>query len=318
MGDKVINILIDRFLKDVDEVGSMPWQQPYKRYNSINYVSMKPYRGINRLLLPFGEYLTANQINTINKEKGEDYKFKKGIKWYPVSYYSTNEKPATEQEISVLASKGFDINEYGYIGQDSYWVYYNTETGYTKRKSVLRYYMVADRHDFVNSRGEIPPSRFELGDVELTLSKPKEVIDKYVATSKVKVSYNHNGSPYYSPQSDKVYLNPHHVSEEEYFSTAFHEFAHSTGAESRLCRKSIVTNSKELYATEECIAEIAAYLCCSECGISSFVTSGTKQYSNSAAYVHYWKERVRDFGGKLLSICSQADQAFNYIFREEI
>ena len=64
------DILIETFLKDVDEKGSMPWQRPYERYDSFNYFSQKMYRGFNRILLPFGEYITKNQINTYNKEHG--------------------------------------------------------------------------------------------------------------------------------------------------------------------------------------------------------------------------------------------------------
>ncbi len=37
----------------------MPWQKPYTQYNAFNYFTLKAYRGINRLILPFGEYLTA-------------------------------------------------------------------------------------------------------------------------------------------------------------------------------------------------------------------------------------------------------------------
>ena len=58
----VAQIVIDNFLKDVDERGSMPWQRPYERYESFNYFSKKAYRGINRLILPGGEYLSLIHI----------------------------------------------------------------------------------------------------------------------------------------------------------------------------------------------------------------------------------------------------------------
>ena len=75
----VSQILIERFLKDVDEKESMPWQRPYKRYNAFNWSTGTPYRGINRIMLDFGEYLTANQLNQYNKEHNEDFRFQKGI-----------------------------------------------------------------------------------------------------------------------------------------------------------------------------------------------------------------------------------------------
>lgn len=58
----------------------MPWQNPHKFGVSINWVSKKMYRGINRMILPSGEYMTKNQLNKYNEEHGTDFKFKKGYR----------------------------------------------------------------------------------------------------------------------------------------------------------------------------------------------------------------------------------------------
>ena len=70
MGNTVANIVIDKILKDVDKYGKMPWQMPYTRYNAFNYFTMKAYRGVNRLMLPFGEYMTKTQVRNYNVERG--------------------------------------------------------------------------------------------------------------------------------------------------------------------------------------------------------------------------------------------------------
>lgn len=97
-----VDILIEAFLKDVDERCTMPWQRPYERYNAFNWYTKKVYRGFNRLFLPFGEYLTKNQITKYNAEKGyikldengrlkditpQAYYMQKGIKWLPVVFF---------------------------------------------------------------------------------------------------------------------------------------------------------------------------------------------------------------------------------------
>lgn len=320
----VAEILIERFLKDVDEKGTMPWQRPYECYNSFNYFSKQTYRGFNRLLLPFGEYMTANQINAYNREHNEDYRFQKGIEWYPISFFKREEKECSFKEVSETFPDIDVTAKEGYLGYEKGYSYYNRGGNYVKLRSILRYYMVADRKWFKNSKGEILPSRIETGEVEIVQAKPKEVIKNYIDRSGVTVQKDHAGVPCYVPAMDLVQLNPYTKDEESWFSTAFHEFAHSTGASSRLNRVGITHEGmkpgekKQVYAVEECIAEIAAYLCCAECGVYDFKTSGTMEYDNNIAYVQAWKSRIKDFGKEFIYICSQADKAFNYILGEEI
>lgn len=80
---KVVDIVIDSFLKRVQEKGVMPWQDPHTFGIAINWVSKKMYRGLNRMILPNGEYMTKNQLNKYNEEHGEDYKFQKGYRMVP-------------------------------------------------------------------------------------------------------------------------------------------------------------------------------------------------------------------------------------------
>lgn len=314
-------IVIDRFLKKVDEIGAMPWQKPYTCYNAFNYFTKVPYRGINRIMLDFGEYLTANQINQYNKEHKEDYKFQKGIKWYPVIFFKEDSKPCTADEI-VEHIENPDLSTEGYIGRDGYWSYYKIKDGFVKKRQILRYSMVAERKWFVNSNGETLPSRIETGEVEITLSDPKKVFDDYIERSGVELYTESTGVPCYIPALDRVELNKYSKSEKTWFSTAFHECAHSTGAAKRLNRIGITAKGRErtpqIYAVEECIAEITASLCCAECGIYDFETSNMKDFENNAAYVAEWKKRVKDFDKEFIYICSQADKAFNYIMGMEI
>ena len=217
------DVLIQRFLQDVEELGTMPWQRPYETFNAFNWLTKKPYRGFNRLILPFGEYLTKNQINQINKERGEDYRFAKGIKWYPIAFFTQEEKQVSKDEVFELAEgEDCDLNSDGFLFYHDYWVYFRQGDKFLKKRNVLKYYEVADRKFFVNSKGECLPSRIETGEVELTFSKPKEVLDAYIARSGVSVDYECADVPCYIPAMDKICLNPYSRSEEEWYSTAFH------------------------------------------------------------------------------------------------
>ncbi len=46
------------------ESGVIPWRQPWINTNPVNWVTGKPYRGVNAWLLESGEYATFNQIKT--------------------------------------------------------------------------------------------------------------------------------------------------------------------------------------------------------------------------------------------------------------
>lgn len=326
------DIILDRFLKDVEEKGTMPWQRPYERYNSFNYFTGTTYRGINRLLLPFGEYITKNQINQYNKDKGyiefdekgkyksvkpEAYRFQKGIIWYPVVFFKKECKPSSANEIVENFPDWVDEGKDCFIGREGSWSYRKENGKFIKIRNILRYYEVADRKFFKNANGECLPSKIEKGMVEITKLEPMNVINDYIDREGISVDMEYGGVPCYIPDLDKVCLNPYIKNDDSWFSTAFHELAHSTGAFNRLNRKGVAGanggESDQDYAKEECIAEIAAFLCCAETGIYSFETTCTAEYDNNLAYVQSWKKRIKDWGKEFIYIVSQADKAFNYI-----
>lgn len=332
----VSDIIIDRFLKDVEEKGTMPWQRPYERYDSFNYFTQIPYRGINRLLLPFGEYMTKNQVFQYNKSHGylkydgdkfigmtdDALRFVKGIQWCPVVFFKKDVKNSSLEEIADVFPErvsSIDMTDIGrYIGREGGWTYRVGKQGIIKERNILRYYEVADRHFFQNARGECLPSRIETGEIEITKQKPDKVFWDYIEREGIKVDKEYRGGvPCYIPKLDMIRLNPLMSDEDSWFATAFHEAGHSTGAKGRLNREGIVDDSIEhgsdRYAKEEVVAEICACLCCAETGIYDFKTSGMAEYDNNIAYVQSWKKRIKDWGSSFIYLVSQADKAFNYI-----
>ena len=76
MAINIYEMVTTRILAELEK-GVIPWRKTWQGSSPINYITRKPYRGINLLLLPYGgEYLTYNQAKeTVNggdimKEKG--------------------------------------------------------------------------------------------------------------------------------------------------------------------------------------------------------------------------------------------------------
>ena len=117
---------------------------------------------------------------------------------------------------------------------------------------------------------------------------------------------------WYRPSSDTVGMPslPLFNSAEEYYSTLFHELAHSTGHQSRIGREGIEqlnTFGSESYSKEELVAEMGAAMLCGVTGIAPTTIS------NSAAYLNSWIERLRGDSQLIISAASAAQKAADYI-----
>lgn len=319
---KVVDVVIDSFLKRVQEKGVMPWQDPHTFGIAINWVSKKMYRGLNRMILPNGEYMTKNQLNKYNEEHGEDYKFQKGIEWFPVVFYSLKQYKLKAEDVNEeLEGNTLKVGQ-SYVNLKGRKIT-RTKTGYFSEYMIMKYSLVAEIRHFKNSKGETLPRRIgDTLDSDLMLSKeePQKVIDSYVKRSGVKFEEINDGMSYYNPVRDLVHVNESYNWANAKYSVTFHELAHSTGHATRLDRIGVTSSdgfAGAKYSVEECIAEMIAALLCQETGISDFVTSGTLSETNSLAYVQHWSKAIKDFGSKFPSICRQAEQAYLYILGED-
>lgn len=72
------------------EKGVVPWRKPWVNFTAVNWVTQKPYRGINTLLLDGGEYATFKQIQQAGG------KVKKGEKGHIVVFWKWVEKEDEE------------------------------------------------------------------------------------------------------------------------------------------------------------------------------------------------------------------------------
>ena len=114
---------------------------------------------------------------------------------------------------------------------------------------------------------------------------------------------------FYSPISDKIStpLRSQFNSEEDFYSTLFHELVHSTGHASRLDRLKSTMFGSEEYSKEELVAEIGASFLCNMVGIAP------KVEENSIAYISGWLSKLRNDKRLIISASGMAQKAVDFI-----
>ena len=336
--EKVIDLLLAKL-----KAGVNPWRKPWDakgnptadhRFFAVNLFTGKPYTGINAQTLEAGLYAGFSQI-TANGGK-----VAKGAKAYPVAWFGRFEKDleeAKQREVWDI----FDVNEAKpYVGKygpcyrfapnfyETFNVYLDENCDLkkvTKVCKVMKFENVFRIEDttglerFVEAfekahGGSEAPKAFdadENGDLW---------IDAYCIGANLGGFYYDGGSKsYYQPGDDTIHVSkrPNYNTPADFYSTAFHEMTHSSGAASRLNRDGIVKFDRfgsDRYAKEELIAEMGA---CMAMGFLGIETEGT--LDNSAAYLGNWlRQKVGEKASKqaletLMAASSSAKFAFAYI-----
>jgi antirestriction protein ArdC len=115
---------------------------------------------------------------------------------------------------------------------------------------------------------------------------------------------------FYSPGLDRVVVPPPEDFEEigKSYSVLFHELAHSTGSRKRLGRDLSGGRGSQAYAREELVAELAAAYLCGRCGLAN-----DSELENSAAYLKFWSERLREDPKMFVSAARKSTAAANHI-----
>lgn len=278
----VYQVITDRIIS-ILEVGTVPWRKPWN-YGSesgpLNLVSRKHYQGINCFLLAcstFGSpyWLTFKQAQQLG---GSVLKGEKGC---PVIFWKIHEKEDANAE------------------------------GGKKRLPILRYYTVFNAEQCEGIT--VPDSDVSTWHEHDPIEAAETVILTMPNRPTVEIGGNR---ACYSPLRDHVQVPElcRYECAEKYYSTFFHELAHSTGHESRLNREGITGDhffGDAVYSREELVAEMAAAFLCGHAGIVNATIH------NSAAYLQSWIKALR--GDKRLAItaAAQAQKAADYILNRK-
>lgn len=240
----VAEIVTNTIIKKLEN-GIIPWCKPWDGGEAVNYITQKPYQGINRLLLDGGEYLTFNQI----QQKGGW--IKKGAKSHIVVFYKPIE-------------------------------YTDDDTDEIKQFNMLRYYRVFSLDDVIGIESKQTPTPHNNYTLEHCEKVVDDYINRSGVTIKNKTK---SARAYYTPSTDNITLPQleQFKSSKHYYATAFHEMAHSTGHKSRLNRLSKKAHfGNEEYSREELTAEITSAMLCKYSGINSAdIINNTVAYIDS-------------------------------------
>ena len=91
MSQKVYDIITSKIVEKLEQ-GTIPWRKPWGSNPAVNWVTQKPYKGINQMLLEPGEYATFKQIN----EAGG--RVNKGAKSHIITFWKLMETKELDDE----------------------------------------------------------------------------------------------------------------------------------------------------------------------------------------------------------------------------
>ena len=272
----VFQMVTDRIL-DMLSTNTIPWHCPWIRTGAscISYSTGRPYSLLNQLLLGGqpGEYITFNQAKAAggNVRKGEKSRF--------VVFWKLLE------------------------GKDK-------DTGETITIPLLKYYNVfrIDQCEHILPRWAVSVQPQQGGSLVPDEKGEKLILD-YVDRSGVTYITDKSDRAYYSPASDTIVVPElaQFTELSEFYSCAFHEIIHSTGAEKRLNRLGD-NYMHEAYSKEELVAEIGAAFLCNHCGIETDAS-----FRNSVSYVQGWAKALKNDKRLIVWAAGKAEKAVDYV-----
>lgn len=292
----VYQMVTDRIVEQLEK-GIIPWQRPWSGLGledggAVNYVSRKPYSMINQWLLGReGEWLTWKQL----KERGGNVK--KGAKAGIVVFYT-----------KFTVAKRTEVDEDGE----------EQEVSVTRLRDVpvLKYYNVFHIDDCEGIESKV--KEVKPNDGLKPIERAENVISGYLGREKGLKFVNDKPSnrAFYAPALDMVQVPmlSQYAIAEEYYSTTFHEFVHSTMAKSRCDRTADNKNShfgSNDYSREELVAETGSAMLCSVLGIDC-----EKAFKNSVAYIQGWLRALKGDNKAIVWASSRAEKAARYIIGE--
>jgi antirestriction protein ArdC len=186
------------------------------------------------------------------------------------------------------------------------WLEKENEVGELEKIPFLRYYRVFEINTQVEGlESKRKAQTFDHNPIE----KCEEIFKGYI--NRPTIAWERKGA-YYVPSEDHINMPPmkDFTKVEEYYSTLFHEMAHSTGHKSRLNREgitSVANFGSETYSKEELVAEMTASMLCGVAGIDN------STIENSASYIKSWLGKLKEDKTLLVKAGGQAQRASDHI-----
>lgn len=282
--------LINQKIIDKLSEGVNPWRKTWVSSGGIslnvpaNYISNRSYTGINFALLDPGYYLTKKQAQELGGYVKDD------AKEYEIIFAQSFNKKIIKNEKEVVKTL-FNVKNYSV-------------------------YRIEDCEGIRQIKGRTKV----IDTIEYFENTPDEDIDRivsdYIKREGIGFYHKHQDKAFYQPAFDSITmpLMNQFETRENYYSTLFHEMAHSTGHKKRLDRKLDNSFGSDPYSKEELVAEITAtYL------MNHFNLDNESTFSNNVAYLKSWGERLKGntLSYLILSSTTQAEKAFRFIIEKK-
>jgi len=270
---KAYEILVDQIITKLEN-WNIPWKQPWIGGVPSNYISKKEYRWFNKLVLSLNDYEDKIYL-TAKQVKGLWWKIVKWSKWIKVFYFKSN-----------LIESDDNSSKVEYL------------------LPIIKYYTVFN----VEQVEWIDIDNVKVLDTKTKLYKAQEIVTDYKDKPVIKQWSNASYSMIYDTITMPSLVR--FKNNEEYFSTLFHEYIHSTWSKSRLGRfwlQDIEYFGSDSYSKEELIAELWSMFLCMKAWIIN------KTESNSKNYIAWWLKFIKWNKKDLITASIKADKAVDYI-----
>jgi antirestriction protein ArdC len=273
--------ITDQIISLMDQ-GVAPWRKPWKIIFPMNFESKREYHSTNLMLLMFADQPTPYWLtwNQIEKRKAH---VRKGEHGMPIIYWGQFNPKQENAGVDTPVSK-----------PKGFWKYYHV-------------WNLAQVDGIDIPQFPDPPQ----GDLE---PMAQGIVDRWVNKPSIR---NDIARACYSPAKDVVAMPERKMfsTPEDYWHTLFHELIHSTGHKSRLHRfendANIDVPTGEKYAYEELIAELGATMICWSIGMTP-----PSVQENAAAYLTFWKGKIKSDKRLFMSAAGNAQKAADFILGE--
>ena len=274
---------------DILNKGINPWQPPDRARNGV---TDRRYSGANAVMLYCSSLMLHDgdmRWYTFNQAKQLGCSVRKGEKATPAYFFQNTVERAKKDEDGNIVKDANGLTVYETV----------------RIPPIFKVYYV------FNARQLDPIPRQK--EMKYDDSYDREMAETILSNTPVRINYDEkNKVPFYSPGSDEITLPLRSSFPDltEFYSTAFHEMAHSTGAISRLAREIANPFGSEPYAIEELVAEITALSLSENCNMRY-------THKSSAAYIGSWLQAIRDPSFRLSSIYSSVSKAARFLEHPE-
>ena len=297
--------LIDKVLANLEK-GVAIWEKGWSTNIPVSVETGKRYTGINNLILSMAaaengykdnRWATYSQILkngwTFKKDKNDQIIAKGegvGIEFFELKDKETGEKfnPEIIQNLSTEEKAKYML---------------------TNVYPVKKYYHVFN--------AELIDGVKQKKDVQKTKKVVSRRVDNFLthwSNSEAKIIYEGDDA-YYNNKLDIIHV-PQKVKfkdDIEFYLTALHEVAHSTGHETRMNRNLSNSFGSEEYAFEELRAEIGSMFIAQNFELKS----SDANIKNNSAYISAWKKKIKNDPQAFFTAVADAERISQYITTKE-